>query len=108
MDYLGCSFDINIQTSTVEIKWNNGSSCDALDIIPDQVKDNKVVSYSDGRISFTRASFTIKRKIPLACPLPDGNNYVNSTGHLLAFNSMFLLTILLLSRSLLGKIVPQM
>jgi hypothetical protein len=103
MDYLGCSFDINMQMSTVEIKWNNGSSCDALDIIPDQVKDNKVVSYSDGRISFTRGSFTIKRKIPLACPLPDGKNYVNSTGHLLAFNSMFVLTILVLS---MGKIVP--
>ncbi len=105
MDYLGCSFDINIQTSTVEIKWNNGSSCDVLDIIPDQVKDNKVVTYSNGRLSFTRGSFTIKRKIPLACPLPDRNTYVNSTGNLLAFNPMFLLTILVLSRTLLGKIV---
>ena len=105
MDYLGCSFDINIQMNTVGINWNNGSSCDALDVIPDQVKVNKFVSYSDGRISFPRGSFTIKRKTPLACPLPEANNNVNSTGHVLAFNCLFMFTILVVSRTILGKLV---
>ena len=108
MDYLGCSFDINIQMNTVGINWLNGSSCDALDVIPDQVKENKFVSYSNGRISFPRGSFTIKRKIPLACPLPEAKNNVNSNGHILAFNYMYnlyMVTFLLVSRTLLEKLV---
>lgn len=105
MDYLGCSFNINIQTSTVDINWISGSSCDSLDVVPDQVKEMEFKSYSAGRMTFPRGPFTIKRKTPSNCPLPDANNNLNSAAPSSNLNLNFLLTTFVASKALLTNLV---
>ena len=85
MDYLGCSFDINIQPSTVQIDWTVGGSCDQLDVIPDALKncDTLLQNRANGRATFARGPFTIIRKTPLSCPLMDEIGKPTSTGTIL-------------------------
>ena len=96
LDYLGCSFDVNIQSSTVQINWISGGGCDQLDVLPDAKEMPKSAA---GRIIFPRGPFTIQKKIPSSCPLPEETLAVKSAGSANSSTSAFL-TLLALLKSL--------
>ncbi len=101
LDYLGCSFDINMQTSSVQINWTSGGSCDDLDITSDvPAKENEFQSKTPGRIVFPLGPFTIKRKTPSSCPLPEETGVVKSSGSATSSSAFTSLTFLALLKSL--------
>lgn len=102
---MGCSFDINFQMTAVQIDWISGGNCDNLDVIPNATIDLSLVP--NGRLVFPRGPFTIQRKTPLTCQLPEKIAIMKSAGsvNLSAFKLTFLAALFLVSTTLVNMLI---
>lgn len=66
LDYLGCSFDVNVVPSTVQVNVRGGD-CSGLQISYNATI-TKLKSTGNERLAFLRGPFTIQRQTPLPCP----------------------------------------
>lgn len=85
LDYLGCSFDVIIQPSTVNITWTNGTgNCNDLAVEPTTSTESfeadqqpktppsyPLARQATPRLQMSRGPFTIRRLRPLTCQLPE-------------------------------------
>ena len=92
LDYLDCSFDVNIQADTVAISWKSGQNdgCANLVVEPTTAASTgewfgteaifkqfhpppsyPLAQQSSRNLQMDRKPFTIRRARPLTCPLPE-------------------------------------
>lgn len=100
LDYLGCSFDMVIQSTTIDVESTGPGCIDLVLFGGNPEVSESAFKLGAGKLVIARSYFMIVRNTPLSCPLPEDkpgqSGEINGSHHILSFPSLLLLFVLAL------------